>query len=538
MSRIYILILLIILSTASQALELSIYDKDGKELSPVNLKIMDAKDGAVLYEKLQLSDNEFDIDLEAQRVFIEVKSPNFATYFLPLEINDSDAEIGINLEALQINPATSIPKLLTYEGDCEKLTTFNMKKDGDVFRADIYEKESVKATIYRLAKGNGLMLPTNSESYIYECDRFYSVINALEGKVTVEFDPNKFPEYKGETLVKANSAIEEQVEYLGELNKIELNLTNTYTAISGGNHTKVTADDIKPNFDKMEELQSEAPTDFYKDVYCSSYIKVAGVAFLTGNSDLVKIDLLGKAIESLDYKSPLWKYYINSMGVAVAAKHLTGDKYKAYFDSLMLSNPYPEVREDFVFQSLVYAYTRGEKAKVRQFYEHLFVYFPESKYISTAKQLMEKIENSMVGEDAPIFNIGSLDNTDITFSNEYFKGKYVLIDFWATWCGPCVREMPHLHDAFEKYKGKIEFLSMSLDKTVDKIGEFRGKKWKMPWNHAFLVGGFSNMIARRFKVKSIPRPILIGPDGKIVADGSALRGANLINTLKMHLEGK
>ncbi len=60
----------------------------------------------------------------------------------------------------------------------------------------------------------------------------------------------------------------------------------------------------------------------------------------------------------------------------------------------------------------------------------------------------------------------------------------------------------------------------------------------MPWNHAFLTGGFGNMIARRFKVSSIPKPILINPEGKIVAEGSALRGVNLINTLKMHLEGK
>lgn len=538
MKQIYILILLIVFSSAANCLEINVYGSSDEELSPVNIKLIDAENGELIFEKMQLSDNSFDIGINKKRIFLQIESPNYAKYFLPIELQDFDVEINVTLEALQLNPASKSPKILTYEGDCDRLSTYDMNKEGDIFTTKIPNKESVKAVIYRLAKGNDLLLPTNADTYTYECDRFYALINADGGEVKIEFNPQKFPAYDGEAVVKSESEIEAQVNYLAELSNVELNLTNAYTAISGGSHTKITADDLKPDFDKIESLQEDVPADYYKEVYSASYIKVAGVAFLTGNSELVEEDVLSAAIEKLDFKSPLWKYYVGSMGVAVAAKHLTGDRYKEYFDSLMLSNPYPEVREDFVFQSLVYSYTRGEKAKVRQFYEHLFVFFPESKYISTAKQLMERIENSMIGEEAPIFNVASLDNSDIKFSNEYFKGKYLFIDFWATWCGPCVREMPHLHDAYEKYKGKIEFLSFSLDKRVDKIGDFRGKKWKMPWNHSFLVGGFGNMIARRFKVKSIPKPILIGPDGKIIAEGSSLRGANLMNTLKMHLEGK
>ncbi len=538
MKQLYILILFTLLSSFANALEVSVFNKAGEELTPAHLKIIDAVSGDVLYDKLQLDDNEFAPDIKSKKVFLEIKVPNYANYFLPIELEDFDTEIKVIPEALQVNPASNMPKLLVYTGDCERLSTYNMQKDGDAFKINVPKKETINATIYRLAKGNDLILPTNGVSYSFVCDRFYAVLEPKGENVPVEFDSQKFPKYEGAAEVRANGVIEEQVDFISELNAIEMNLTNAYATVAGGSHTTVTAEDMKPDFEKVEAMQKDIPTEYYKKIYYSSYIKVAGVAFLTGNSELVKKDVLGKAIETVSFKSPLWKYYIGSMGVAVAAKHLTGDKYADYFDSLMVSNPYDDVREDFVFQSLVYAYTRGEKSTVRQYYEHLFVFFPDSKYISTAKQLMEKIENSMVGEDAPIFSVGALDNSDIKFTNDHFNGKYLFIDFWATWCGPCVREMPHLHDAYEKYEGKVEFLSFSLDKNVAKISDFRGKKWKMPWNHAFLVGGFGNMIARRFKVKSIPKPILISPEGKIIAEGSALRGANLINTLKMHLEGK
>ncbi len=461
MKLIYILILLVIVSISAQAIEINIYDSDGETLSPIHLKVINAESGDIIFDKMQL-DNEFEIELKTLHLMIEVEAPNYAKYFFPLEIKDTDAEININMEALQLNPAAQSAKLLTYSGDCDRLTSYDLPKDKEVFKTTLDESgESVNTTIYRLAKGNDLILPTNAENYIYECGRFYAVLTTLNGKVTVEFDPAKFPAYREVQQVKSNDFLESQIEQLDALTKIELKMTNAYATISSGVQTKITSDDLKPDFNQMEKLIEDAPSDLYKKVTFASYIKISGAAFLTGNSELVKKDLLAKSLDNLDFKSPLWKYYIGSMGVAVAARHLVGEKYSNYFDSLMVSNPYPEVREDFVFQSLVYAYTRGEKDKVRQYYEHLFVFFPESKYISSAKQLMEKIENSMVGETAPVFSIGSLDDSDKTFSNEYFKGKYVFIDFWATWCGPCVREMPHLHDAFEKYKGQIEFMSFS-----------------------------------------------------------------------------
>jgi thiol-disulfide isomerase/thioredoxin len=539
MKLLYTLFILLCIAASANALELEIFGADGNELDISHIRIINAETGELVAAELKTDDNSYSINLEAKKVFIEVDSPNHTKYFLPLEINNKDAAIEIFLEAVKINPAAKDAKLLVYESDCQRLMTHSMNKENQLFSVSFdHTQEPVKSVVYRLAVGNDLLVPTNADGYIYDCDRFYAVNNIRDKKVNVEFDLAKFPVYSESKKIKSENNIEKQIEFLSKINVIEEKMANAYASISGGSTTKITADDLQPDFNKITKMLAETPCEFYKQITYASYIKIAGSAFMTANSELIDKKILAAAIASIDFKSPLWKYYIGSMGVAVTAKQVLGDEYSNYFDSLMLSNPYPEIREDFVFQSLVFAYTRGEKTKVRSLYEHLFVYFPESQYLSSAKQLLDKIEDSMVGEKAPIFNIDALDDSNIKLSNEHFKGKYLLIDFWATWCGPCVREMPHLHDAYEKYNGKIEFLSMSLDKTTAQIAEFRGKKWKMPWNHAFLPSGFSNIIATRFKVKSIPKPVLINPDGIIVAEGAALRGANLINTLKMNLEGK
>ena len=107
---------------------------------------------------------------------------------------------------------------------------------------------------------------------------------------------------------------------------------------------------------------------------------------------------------------------------------------------------------------------------------------------------------------------------------EDFKGKYVYIDVWATWCGPCRQEIPHLQKVEEKYHGKkIEFVSISIDQAKDH------EKWKKMVTDKSLGGvqlfadkDWSSAFIQSYGINSIPRFILLGPDGKIV-DADAKR---------------
>ena len=140
-----------------------------------------------------------------------------------------------------------------------------------------------------------------------------------------------------------------------------------------------------------------------------------------------------------------------------------------------------------------------------------------------------------VGKHVPAFEVALLNSTD-KVSDKTMMGRYYMIDFWATWCGPCVREMPSLHKAYEKFKGRkgFEIVSLSMDGDQSPIAPFR-KKWAMPWMNAYIPGVWDAALAKEFEIAFIPNPILVGPDGTILARQDDLRGDLLEKTLEKYL---
>lgn len=112
------------------------------------------------------------------------------------------------------------------------------------------------------------------------------------------------------------------------------------------------------------------------------------------------------------------------------------------------------------------------------------------------------------------------------------RGKTVLMDFWAVWCAPCVAELPNIQKAYAKYKARgLEVLSVSLDEAEADVAKFRRERQPMPWRHARAPGGFADPNIKAFEIIGIPRAVLVGPDGVVLAADEALRGDQLDATL-------
>ena len=117
-------------------------------------------------------------------------------------------------------------------------------------------------------------------------------------------------------------------------------------------------------------------------------------------------------------------------------------------------------------------------------------------------------------------------------TNEGFRGKLTLIDFWATWCAPCIEEMPVLHRAYERFKGRgFTILSVSSDESVATIEKLRVGKWPMPWLHAWSGAGLDTAPLKAMGVIGLPTAVLVDSTGTIIAVNTGLRGDALERTL-------
>jgi peroxiredoxin len=128
-----------------------------------------------------------------------------------------------------------------------------------------------------------------------------------------------------------------------------------------------------------------------------------------------------------------------------------------------------------------------------------------------------------VGSPFPNFNETDIDGKPVSVAN--YKGKIVLVDFWATWCGPCVAELPNVLKAYEKYHGKgFEIIGISLDSNKARLTDFVKAK-NVTWQQFFDGQGWKNKLGQKYSVNSIPATYLVDKEGKLIAKN--LRGEAL-----------
>src|SRR5262245_16761976 len=193
-----------------------------------------------------------------------------------------------------------------------------------------------------------------------------------------------------------------------------------------------------------------------------------------------------------------------------------------------------EVAQIAVMKAMLYLQVFDKPEKAVPLIKSLKTEFPDTTQGKKADDILASIEKQaeakkiqkelVVGAKFPDFSEQDLDGKPLSVAN--YKSKIVLVDFWATWCGPCVAELPNVIKAYEKYHDKgFEIVGISLDSEKAKLTDFIKKK-NMQWKQYFDGKGWSNKLAGKYGINSIPSTFLLDGEGKIVAKD--LRGEALI----------
>jgi thiol-disulfide isomerase/thioredoxin len=177
------------------------------------------------------------------------------------------------------------------------------------------------------------------------------------------------------------------------------------------------------------------------------------------------------------------------------------------------------------------------------FYRQVVKEYPDTEAAQNAAQSITDNEGDLAAEKIraslkPGVAFPNFSETDFAgqpLSLAGLKGKVVLVDFWATWCRPCVADLPNVAAAYEKYHDKgLEVVGISLDESKEALTKFLAAK-KCAWPQFFDGKGWDNKLGQQYGIRSIPATYLLDKDGKIIAKD--LHGEELTQAIAKAIGG-
>ena len=237
-------------------------------------------------------------------------------------------------------------------------------------------------------------------------------------------------------------------------------------------------------------------------------------------------------LKKMSPNSPIWLMHfpvltsaVNRAGLENSIDNLT---------KIINQTPYSALRGEALYNRLRYYYNEENESEWHSNFTRLVSNHPEHYRTTYAYKKYAPEQPIVKGEPLIYDSFNGLEEGKTVELSE-IKESYLLIDFWATWCGPCIESLPNLKKTHQELSDKdFTILNISLDENPQQVKRFRNNEITMPWYHAHEKRGSKKV--REMGIVGIPHYVLLGPDRKVITNNqSKLEGDSLTQTLRKHL---
>ena len=276
--------------------------------------------------------------------------------------------------------------------------------------------------------------------------------------------------------------------------------------------------------DSLQHKYSEIFYDYYQNSPDSETGKMAleRAFFMWGN--LGAYDRYTEVTENLSYDSDIWNIaMLTGHNVYYLAEGKSIEDFVDFVQQIKDKLTHPESKSQALFYLARYYNREGETDKMIEAAREIIEINANDFFVNTALGFQLEAEKLGIGSPAPNFKAQTIQGQTLSLAEH--KGKVVILEFWATWCGPCLPDIPHLKTLYSTYaEDELQIIGVSLDTDSEKLRSFIAKE-EMHWPQIIQPNQYDDEITSKYNIYIIPRSFIIGRDGKIVAKN--LRGEEL-----------
>lgn len=418
----------------------------------------------------------------------------------------------------------------------------SLKKEGDGTYSAIVESKS-DSVIYQLfnVRTGGKVEGTDADGYIPNgvdpegIEGYNSFLIRKKEKVKIIFNPEKLVHSKRPTQIKFTPS-----------GSFESGFAHAYAALVDTRQQYESslyahlADfrfnfefDFEPSINSVKKLLKNETNSAIRQVL---QLSLFGLNYMAAVGHHVDVKTSRGTLNDIPPGSVVWSLDPFLMSRAINLASYTELEKDEYVRKVLDSNPMRRTKEILLHYEIDRKFHSLQYVDILPYLTILVDQFGDSPEAITDGKTYSRYIKLKAGNAAPEFSVRALSDSSRHFTNNSFEGKYYLLNFWSSTNPASVEEILSLKKEYKNDRNKFDILGISVDSSSGNVKKFIGSKIEIPWDIAIVKNKFNNKLCKNFEVYSVPKSVLINPEGDVAASGWELRGRNLIETLKKFLE--